>query len=64
MQSSGLEWAYRFAQEPTRLWKRYLVGNTEFLWHIVKARVTRTSRREHGVEFGFLSRLELHGDSR
>ena len=64
MQSSGLEWAYRLAQEPTRLWKRYLVGNAEFLWYIVKARVTRTSRKEDEVEFGFLSRLELHGDSR
>lgn len=27
----GLEWAYRLAMEPRRLWKRYLVGNSEFL---------------------------------
>jgi N-acetylglucosaminyldiphosphoundecaprenol N-acetyl-beta-D-mannosaminyltransferase len=27
----GLEWAYRFAQEPRRLWKRYLIGNMHFL---------------------------------
>lgn len=25
MQKSGLEWLYRFAKEPGRLWKRYLV---------------------------------------
>ena len=27
----GLEWFYRFIQEPRRLWKRYLVTNTKFL---------------------------------
>ncbi len=26
----GLEWAYRLAMEPRRLWKRYLLGNTKF----------------------------------
>ncbi len=31
MQNAGLEWFYRFAQEPGRLWKRYLVGNGRFL---------------------------------
>lgn len=31
MQRMGLEWVYRFAQEPRRLWKRYLIGNAEFL---------------------------------
>ncbi len=28
----SLEWAYRLALEPRRLWKRYLVTNTTFLW--------------------------------
>jgi N-acetylglucosaminyldiphosphoundecaprenol N-acetyl-beta-D-mannosaminyltransferase len=31
MQRAGLEWSYRLAQEPRRMWKRYLVGNTRFL---------------------------------
>lgn len=31
MQKIGLEWFYRFAQEPKRMWKRYLVGNTKFI---------------------------------
>lgn len=31
MQDVGLEWFYRFAQEPGRTWKRYLVGNARFL---------------------------------
>lgn len=30
MQRIGLEWFYRFLQEPGRMWKRYLVGNTKF----------------------------------
>lgn len=30
MQSAGLEWAYRFAKEPRRLWKRYLKHNPRF----------------------------------
>jgi N-acetylglucosaminyldiphosphoundecaprenol N-acetyl-beta-D-mannosaminyltransferase len=31
VQRAGLEWVYRFIQEPTRMWRRYLVGNAEFL---------------------------------
>ncbi len=31
MQDHGLEWFYRFIQEPGRLWKRYIVGNTKFV---------------------------------
>jgi N-acetylglucosaminyldiphosphoundecaprenol N-acetyl-beta-D-mannosaminyltransferase len=30
MQRAGMEWCYRLIQEPRRLWKRYLIGNTEF----------------------------------
>lgn len=26
------EWLYRLAQEPRRMWQRYLVGNVTFLW--------------------------------
>jgi N-acetylglucosaminyldiphosphoundecaprenol N-acetyl-beta-D-mannosaminyltransferase len=31
MQRTGLEWSHRRAQEPGRMWKRYLVSNTRFL---------------------------------
>lgn len=30
MQNWGLEWFYRFLQEPGRMWKRYLIYNTGF----------------------------------
>lgn len=36
MQKSGLEWFYRFIQEPKRMWKRYLVGNFKFLFVVLK----------------------------
>ena len=36
MQNSGLEWFYRVVQEPKRMWKRYLVGNTRFICLIIK----------------------------
>ena len=31
MQTTGLEWLYRVYQEPGRMFKRYLVGNTKFI---------------------------------
>jgi len=30
MQRAGLEWLYRLAQEPRRMWRRYLVEDTAF----------------------------------
>ncbi|MDZ5759258.1 WecB/TagA/CpsF family glycosyltransferase [Carnobacterium maltaromaticum] len=39
MQNMGLEWFYRFVQEPGRMAKRYLVGNSIFLLHIVRERI-------------------------
>lgn len=37
MQVSGLEWAYRLAREPRRLWRRYLFGNAGFVAAVVKS---------------------------
>jgi N-acetylglucosaminyldiphosphoundecaprenol N-acetyl-beta-D-mannosaminyltransferase len=31
MQRSGLEWAFRLASQPRRLWRRYLIYNPKFL---------------------------------
>jgi len=28
---TGLEWVFRLSQEPGRLWRRYLLGNVEFI---------------------------------
>jgi N-acetylglucosaminyldiphosphoundecaprenol N-acetyl-beta-D-mannosaminyltransferase len=32
----GLEWLFRLAVEPKRLWRRYLVGNTTFLYLLLR----------------------------
>ncbi len=40
MQKAGLEWFYRFAQEPKRMWKRYLIGNIKFIWMVFKTRLS------------------------
>ncbi len=35
MQRHNLEWLYRLIQDPKRLFKRYLVTNTKFIWSAV-----------------------------
>lgn len=45
MQRNGLEWLFRLVQEPRRLWARYLVGNSLFIWYCLRAGAARLSRR-------------------
>ena len=35
----GMEWFYRFWQEPRRMWRRYFVGNAVFLTRVVRERL-------------------------
>ena len=35
-QCHGLEWLYRLLKEPQRMWRRYIIGNTLFLWNMLK----------------------------
>jgi N-acetylglucosaminyldiphosphoundecaprenol N-acetyl-beta-D-mannosaminyltransferase len=39
MQRSGLEWLFRLASDPRRLWRRYLVDNPWFLWAVALQRL-------------------------
>ena len=39
MQRSGLEWFHRFAQEPRRMWRRYLIGNLRFASLVLRERL-------------------------
>lgn len=43
MQDAGLEWFYRFAQEPKRMWKRYLVGNSKFIALVIKEKFRKSN---------------------
>lgn len=36
MQRCGLEWLYRFAQEPVRMFRRYTVVNASFTWLLIQ----------------------------
>ena len=44
-QQLGLEWLYRVKQEPRRLWRRYLVTNSQFLWLVARDRLRGAAHR-------------------
>ena len=35
-----LEWLYRLLQEPKRLWRRYVLGNPLFLYHVMRYKLS------------------------
>ena len=38
-QKHSLEWLYRLLMEPRRMWRRYVIGNTLFVWNVTKEKV-------------------------
>lgn len=42
----GLEWLFRLAREPRRLWRRYLVTNTLFVWYLLRDPLRPSSWRK------------------
>lgn len=34
-QQHGIEWLYRLIKEPRRMWRRYIIGNVEFIWYVL-----------------------------
>jgi len=52
MRELSLEWIFRLMQEPSRMWKRYLVGNVVFLarvmWWVLSRRKTSSTAMEMG----------------
>jgi N-acetylglucosaminyldiphosphoundecaprenol N-acetyl-beta-D-mannosaminyltransferase len=46
MQKAGLEWFYRVIQEPKRMWKRYLVGNSAFIYLVFKEKFKQLFRKK------------------
>lgn len=49
-QRAGLEWLYRLLQEPRRMFKRYAVTNTRFMWLVIRGILVRLApkRRRYG----------------
>lgn len=39
MQKCGMEWFYRFIQEPRRMWRRYIIGNFKFVVLTLKTKL-------------------------
>lgn len=40
-QKHSLEWLYRLIKEPRRMWRRYIIGNTKFLYYMYKERTEK-----------------------
>jgi exopolysaccharide biosynthesis WecB/TagA/CpsF family protein len=41
LRKTGLEWTWRLAMEPKRLFKRYIIGNPIFVWRAVKDSIVK-----------------------
>jgi N-acetylglucosaminyldiphosphoundecaprenol N-acetyl-beta-D-mannosaminyltransferase len=50
MQHSGLEWLYRTIQEPKRMWKRYLVGNSKFIYLVLREKSRQIFKKKKPYE--------------
>lgn len=44
MRKVGLEWVWRLAIEPRRMWRRYIVGNVVFVTRLLKIRMRQSKR--------------------
>ena len=38
-QRAGLEWLYRLLSEPRRMWRRYFIGNANFIYYIMVEKI-------------------------
>lgn len=45
MRRAGLEWSFRLAREPRRLWRRYIYTNTLFIAYLAWDTITRKAGR-------------------
>ena len=52
----GMEWTWRLLQEPRRMWRRYILGNPEFVLRALRdaTRTRRLQRPDHGLRQGHL----------
>ena len=41
MRSCGLEWLFRLGCEPKRLWRRYVLGNSQFIYYLITRELFR-----------------------
>ena len=43
-QDHSLEWFYRLVKEPRRMWRRYVLGNPQFAWNVLKEYLCKLNR--------------------
>jgi N-acetylglucosaminyldiphosphoundecaprenol N-acetyl-beta-D-mannosaminyltransferase len=60
VQTTGCEWLYRLCMEPRRLWRRYLIGNSQFLKIVISQRL---SLFLFGILVAVLKRLPFEADT-
>lgn len=49
MISIGMEWFYRLVREPKRMWRRYLIGNSLFVFQVIKEKIRGKRSRNSGM---------------
>ena len=49
LQEVGMEWSWRLAMEPRKMWKRYLTTNSEFAWLAAREILSRRLSGARGV---------------
>ena len=52
VQIRGFEWLYRLVQEPRRMWRRYVIGNAQFIGYTVKAKIEQDKDETGGAPGG------------
>jgi len=45
MQENGLQWLHRLLSEPRRLWRRYLVGGSKFVWWVLQEEIFHRTKK-------------------
>jgi N-acetylglucosaminyldiphosphoundecaprenol N-acetyl-beta-D-mannosaminyltransferase len=51
MQQAGLEWLFRLSQEPRRLFKRYTVTNSLFIYYVIRAKFQKKAELINGSTY-------------
>jgi N-acetylglucosaminyldiphosphoundecaprenol N-acetyl-beta-D-mannosaminyltransferase len=62
MVTSGLEWMWRLALEPGRLWRRYVVGNPRFVSSVLRELLRGRRRREAMPQWAATTAIESVAD--
>ena len=64
LRAAGMEWTYRLYQEPSRMWRRYILGNPIFVSHaIVHALQSPIAKARNTVDEAIRRSIDILGAS-